>query len=320
MNYKLNLGAWNSVFAVPASVVDNYIRIASGDNLKILLYLLRNAGGELSGEVLSSALGLSEDSVEDGLSFWKQRGIIDACDGDYVPSGRTLSTPATERKTDIIRRTELTRTPDFVPKEIAKTVRGSSEADYLFKRCEELFGRNLKHTEQNTLMLILEDACMPVGVTLLLVEYCFSVGKATPAYMRTLAADWMDKDIKTIEKAEEYIAELRSFSTAEARFKKMFSVNSAFSKQQRDFINTWVNAYGFSDDMISKAYDLTLDATGKLAFPYMNKILAGWHDKRITAPEQLEQKKSDNSAKNESSFNISEIEKLVSQKYTKQER
>ena len=28
MNYSLNAGEWNSVFAVPASVVDKYIKIA----------------------------------------------------------------------------------------------------------------------------------------------------------------------------------------------------------------------------------------------------------------------------------------------------
>ena len=30
MNYNINLGGWNSIFAVPSDVVDKYIKIASG--------------------------------------------------------------------------------------------------------------------------------------------------------------------------------------------------------------------------------------------------------------------------------------------------
>ena len=42
MNYSLDAGAWNSVFAVPSSVVDKYIKLADGASLKLLLYLLRH--------------------------------------------------------------------------------------------------------------------------------------------------------------------------------------------------------------------------------------------------------------------------------------
>ena len=44
MNYSLDAGAWNSVFAVPAGVVDKYIKLADGASLKLLLYLLRHGG------------------------------------------------------------------------------------------------------------------------------------------------------------------------------------------------------------------------------------------------------------------------------------
>ena len=44
MNYNINLGGWNSIFAVPSDVVDKYIKIASGSNIKVLLYFLRHCG------------------------------------------------------------------------------------------------------------------------------------------------------------------------------------------------------------------------------------------------------------------------------------
>lgn len=35
MNYKMNLGAWNSIFAVPCSVVDEHIKLAGAAQLKV---------------------------------------------------------------------------------------------------------------------------------------------------------------------------------------------------------------------------------------------------------------------------------------------
>ena len=44
MGYALQLGAWSSVFAVPGALVDRYIKTADGDQLKVILWLLRNNG------------------------------------------------------------------------------------------------------------------------------------------------------------------------------------------------------------------------------------------------------------------------------------
>ena len=44
MGYKLELGAWSAVFAVPNALVDRYIKEADGDQLKVMLWLLRHNG------------------------------------------------------------------------------------------------------------------------------------------------------------------------------------------------------------------------------------------------------------------------------------
>ena len=39
MEYFLNAGNFGSVFAVPISVVDNYIKLANEASIKVLLYI-----------------------------------------------------------------------------------------------------------------------------------------------------------------------------------------------------------------------------------------------------------------------------------------
>lgn len=321
MGFKINLGVWNGVFCVPNEVADNCLKLAGAGDLKVLLFLLRNCGQQADINILSDRLSLSAEQVEESIDFWIQRGIIERDGSSELVPARTGTQNTSSAFGNVsagiskVKKIELERTPDFAPAEIADRVKEQKEAEYLFKHCEALYGRPLKHNEQRTLMLILDDACLPVEAAMILIDYCFSVNKATPAYMRTLAQDWVDSDITTIEKAEQKSAELRSLEDAVGRFKKMFEVTSAFSKQQRDFIDKWVNYYGFSDEMINEAYQITMDSTGKLAFKYMNRILEDWHSKGILTPEQIsnEKRPSAKAEKGEnSSFDIEKLERLVS--------
>lgn len=339
MKYKMKLGIWNSVFCVPSVVADNYLKLARGSDIKVLLFLLRNSDEYISSEIIADKLGLSAEQVDESIVFWKDREIIGVDDsGEATPLQKYRKTgdedvnTQTENKAavpqikpvaeSLVRKINLERTPDFPPAEIAKTIRNNDKADYLFKHCEILYGRPLNHNEQRTLMIILEDACLPVESALMLVDYCFSINKATPAYMRAMALEWSESEINTIDKAERRVEELKKSDSAIGRFKSMFEINSAFSKQQREMIGKWVNIYGFDDEMINEAYQITLNGAGRLSFPYMNKILEGWHSKGYKNVGQIgmdkKPKKSKNGEKGENaSLDITKIEQFMTDKYKK---
>ena len=54
MSFSINLGAWNSVFAVPCSLVDQHIKLAGALQLKVLLWVLRHAGESLTVEGIAN--------------------------------------------------------------------------------------------------------------------------------------------------------------------------------------------------------------------------------------------------------------------------
>ena len=63
MEYTLQMGLWNSVFAVPTALVDRYLKLAGKEQLQVLLWMLRHPGEAVSTEELSAELGLDQDSV-----------------------------------------------------------------------------------------------------------------------------------------------------------------------------------------------------------------------------------------------------------------
>lgn len=321
MGYKINLGGWGSVFAVPSGVVDNYIKLASGDNIKVLLFLLRHSGAEYSAEDISGLTGVSADKVKSSIEYWRQKEIISGDDRALEPSqtesaapARAVAVPAAPVINSAIR-VAATRDPQFRPIEIAEAVKASDAVDYIYKQAEILLGRPLRHAERNALMIVLEEIRLSPEITVMLIEYCSSVDKFTPRCLKDIALQWFESEITTLEQAEEYIRVQRERHSLEYQVKKMFELNSALSKQQKEYIQLWTEKLGFSLDMLDEAYQATLNGAGKLSFQYMNKILSDWYDKGYKTREQVTGNAKKKPEKAESSFDADDLDALALKRY-----
>lgn len=298
MDYRLNLGAWRKVFAVPACVADeHHLKLASGSQLRVLLYLLAYPDIVIREDMIAAELGISKEDVADALLYWVDARIFSNSGSEYFPSDAQHISPEVQPKTVPVPEAAELSTPEaraalssethFPPKVIAGAVNGDKAVKYLFDTYEQLAGRPPRHAEQQTLMILVEEIGLPCEVTMMLVEYCFNIDKATPAYMKAVARDWIESGIDDIPKAEERIKVLQNRFTAENRLHKKFGMTTSFSQKQKKMIADWTDL-GISDPLIDEAYDITLNNTGKLSFAYMDTILRKWHADGITDPSQIE--------------------------------
>ncbi len=332
MNYKINLGGWNGVFAVPFEVVDKYIKLASSSSLKILLYFLRHSGEYPDILKIAADLSLSPDDVADAMDFWRQVGLLTLAEGELVPASE-ISQPVNTQRTVQVKteeksvdeqidyaklKTAALRAPEFSPAEIAQTVTDDEIINFLFKTCEALYGRPLKHAEQNALITITEHIGLPAEVTLTLVDYCFSINKSSPAFLKEAAMDWAENGINNLAAAEEHISALQKRYSSENKVKAIFGINRALTQKEKEFISVWFNDWGFSAEIVEYAYELNVNSKGKFSFPYINKVLESWHDKGYTSKEQIAAKRRENARNNEnnSSLDIKGIDESILDDYT----
>ena len=94
MDYILHMGAWNSVFAVPTSLVDRYLKLAGKEQLQVLLWMLRHGGEAVAPETLARELGTDVDSVLDALDYWVQEGLLAGSKGELSPAMQEPSPPS----------------------------------------------------------------------------------------------------------------------------------------------------------------------------------------------------------------------------------
>lgn len=295
MEYSLNVGEWNSVFAVPSSVVDKYIKLAGGNSLKLLLYLIRHGGESFTAEILRAELGFEElGELEDAALFWVQRGIIRTqCSKDAVTltaSAEKTDIPLpTAEKSEEKKPTVQKAKPVVISNgEIAELIKSSPETQILFNETEKMFGRPLHQNERQTIAQLSAHYGLPSDVSLMLLGYCFKQDKATPAYISKVAENWANEDIMTVQLADEKIRGLEKQTSIEKHICEALGIVSNLSASNRAYIKTWALDWGFGDDMIMLAYNKTLDGTGKWSFAYANKILETWKDKGITTPQEAE--------------------------------
>lgn len=301
MDYSLNAGEWNKVFAVPSSVVDKYIKLASGNALKLLLYLTRHGGESFTAEILRAELGFEElGELEDAALFWVQRGIISAKNtkSASVLSAAGSDTPDKQPTAPITsadaavaeKRTSVGRAKPVAVSngEIGRSIKNSPELKMLFDEAEKMYGRTLRENERQTIIQLSEHYGLPCDVSLMLLGYCFKIDKATPAYISKVAENWANDEIMTVKLADEKIKALEKQSTVEQRICNAMGLTSRPSASMRDFIKVWVIDERFSEEMIMLAYDKTLDGAGKWSAAYAGKILEGWKAAGVTTPEAAE--------------------------------
>ncbi len=303
MNYTINLGAWNSIFAVPCSVVDKHIKLAGSMPLKVLLWTLRHAGEPFEAKDTATALGISESDVADAMLYWQQAGLLAANGNELVPDSCVQAIPqavvelpeaATEKAPMEKPRKILSRPLKADNAFVAKRMKESTEVACLMQEAEQILGRLISNGDSATLLMIHDDFGLPADVIIMLLQYVVSIGKANTRYIEKVAMNWADEEIFTHEKAEEKLRRLAENKKAWHIVEQAVGMpHRAPSAKEEAAASVWVNEWSFSVAMIHEAYDRGVDATGKFSPAYMGRIMERWHKDGISTLQQAKKEKED---------------------------
>ena len=74
LGYKNNINA--AVTAVSNTFIDEYMGTASGEYVKVYLYLLRHEGENIEIPDIADALNHTEADVRRALAYWERTGVL----------------------------------------------------------------------------------------------------------------------------------------------------------------------------------------------------------------------------------------------------
>lgn len=316
MEYRLHMGPWNSVFAVPTALVDRYLKLAGKEQLQVLLWMLRHGGEAFSPEALAQELALDKDAVLDALDYWQQEGLLASREGQLTPAAQPEASQAPAAPQ------APAQAPGLPPKRrlvrpdtqhLAARMGESEEIRFLMQEAQATFGKTISPAMAATLLAMCDDYGLPVEVVVMLLHYAKDVGKTGTAYLDSVARDWAESGVFTLEAAEKKLQELEEHRQAWAKVQSAAGLpRRAPSRKEEDAAYRWVYQWKFTGEMLRAAYERCVDNTGKFNISYINKILEGWHKqgaRNLQEVDALEAKKKEEREQG-TSYDIDQLEKM----------
>ena len=260
-----------SATLVPNQFIDKFLPDASGEFVKVYLFLLRQAGAGRNISVSAMAEGLcdTEKNVLYALKYWEQMGLLRLdreADGTLKGIGLLdlgeAAPPQTEAGSGQRAGADLRALQSdedfaqilYVAGRYTKTVLTPQDADIL----ANLYG----------------NLGMPAELLEYLVEYCVSEGNKSIRYMEKVALAWHEHGIMTVEQAKEETS---------GGGRNVYAVLRAFgitgrspAPAERDMIDRWFRDYRLPADVVLEACDRTIRNIHKPSFAYADKILREW--------------------------------------------
>ena len=304
MEFKVNCGIWGAMFGVPSIVADNFLKLASGEQIKVLLYLLRCSGKMCSSEEISANTGVTVQDAEDAVLFWQQANVLSpqAMGMSQNVSPVMMQPPAQQRPQE----QEIKPAQPVQPKaaepvpdhklnlsgsEIAEIMNDSQDIKELFKITETILGP-LKNGQMNSIIWMYDHLGLKKEVIITLLSYCASIEKTNTAYVEKIASVWAENDINSMSAAQDEIQKLSASRDYISGIMRAFEMTRRPTAKQAEFIDQWKNA-GFNIELIHYAYEKTIEQINKLSFDYINKILLSWRDSGFTSVQDVKNAESD---------------------------
>ena len=163
--------------------------------------------------------------------------------------------------------------------DLLKELKQNDEIVQLLYIAEQYLGKTLTPTEMKKILFFYDELKFSPDLIEYLIEYSVSRGHKSMRYIETVALAWADEGITTVTMAKE--ANSRYAKEYFTIFKSMGISGRNPVDTEISLMNTWLNDYGFTMDIIQEACSRTVLSTGQPSFQYADKILSGWKDKNV---------------------------------------
>ena len=277
---KIEFKYVGGILNLPSGVSELCVR-ADENQLRVLLCMLGYAHsfGDFAPvlPILADKLSMDVSEINSAIAFWQQNGIL-SVDGAEFDVASAIESQGVSQN----------RQPTYTGKQILAYVEKNEDFRALCNECQNVLGKSFTACDYNNIMQLKTYYKLSDEYILLLLSHCVEVEKTSWAYIRKTAANLYDEGITSYSKLETHFAARKNKKSLEYKIRKLLGIGDReFTKGERATIEKWIELKT-SIDLIKRAYDITIEKTGKLSYAYMAKILENWHTNGIKTTEDVD--------------------------------
>lgn len=249
--------------------------LAAHDGDLALLYLYLRRSGSADPERAARVLCRTRGEIDAALEKLGRMGLLDGESAVRPPAEKPLP-PADEL-------------PSYSAADIVS--RGDRVFTDLIQEAQRVLGHALSTPDLKKLFGIYDYLKLPPEVIMVLLHYCMTSSRGRLPSMRYIEKEafrWADREILTLEQAEEHIAAQNARRTLSAETAARLGIaDRPLTPTENKYIASWLDA-GFGPEAIALAYDRTVEKTGGRRWSYLDAILRSWREKGLFTPTEIE--------------------------------
>ena len=275
-----------SAFIVPASALE-HLKDADGTDLACLLYVLGQDEFTVTGAAVD--LGVEEQDLIKALNFWESRGVIST--GSKKSSEQKNKKVSESKKAPVKTPVKSSSSlPVYTSEETARFLESNKTTAEIIDSCENIIGKIFTTAETNIVIGMLDHLALSGDYILLLFAHAAKIGKKSLRYIEKLALSFSDKNITEYSELEEALADIELCNTTQKHVRNIFGIGRrAFTEKEQKFVYNWCVKFAYGKDIISRAYEVTVNNTGNASLSYANAVLENWFKAELHTLEQIDE-------------------------------
>ena len=264
--------------SLPDVFITEYLSEASGDYIKVYLYLLflSKYNKDIKLNDLSKKIALPLTIIQDALKYWEEAGVITKKGTGYIVNN--------------IQEIELNKL--YSPKlEISKESVQNMQKDKSRSNAIEAINSNffqgiMSPSWYSDIDLWFKKFGFDEEVMIALFRYCFDKSALHKNYVKTVAEAWYGNNIKTFADLEEYDENNEKIKKAKKNISKKLGLNRNLTQYEEAYVEKWLQEYKYDLEIIELALKKTTSKSNP-NFDYIDKIITDWYERKLLNSEDV---------------------------------
>lgn len=289
---KLTFTYGSHALLLPATVLE-HIEKATKKDIRILLELAGDPLAQIdlaaASQALGARMGISQAEIEASLAFWRGTGVLSVQEERELPQAEPATPTATQTVVPAPRVLPEKGLPGYSTEELSDILERRRDLSALINDCQQAFGKVFNTGEISIIAGLVDFLGLDAEYVLLLLTHCRNMEKHSLRYVEKMAIRLHDEGVHGARELEERLHRIEEMSRATGRIRTLFGITSrALTSKEKSMMENWICTMKFDDAVLTRAYEITVDTTGKASMAYANKILERWYADGYRTVEDVE--------------------------------
>ena len=264
--------------SLPDVFITEYLSEASGDFIKVYLYMLflSKYGKDIKLNDLSKKIALPLTTIQAAIKHWEEAEVITKKGTGYIVNN--------------IQEVELNKlySPKLtISKESVQNMQKDKSRANAIEAINNMFFQGIMSPSwYSDIDLWFKKFEFDEEVMIALFQYCFDKSALHKNYVKTVADAWHLNNIKTFSDLEEYDENNQKVKKLKKNISKKLGLTRNLTQYEEAYIEKWLQEYKYDIEIIELALKKTTSKSNP-NFDYIDKIITDWYERKLLNSEDV---------------------------------